>query len=90
MQILSVIAHFHNFARTDMEYGAQCLFEVYLGGIGSLESVPGILYCLKNTGSVGPVRQIGLSYRPARLHSLAELIPGLLNCLQILTQSRYF
>ncbi len=66
MQILSVIAHFHDFVRTNMQYGAQCQFEVYLGGIGSLESVPWILYCLKNTGSGGPVRQIGLStYRPA-------------------------
>jgi hypothetical protein len=69
MQILSVIAHFHNFVRTDMKYGTQCQFEVYLGGIASLESIPGILYCLKNTGSVGSVRQMGLSNRPARLHS---------------------
>ncbi len=31
----------------------------------------------------GPVRQIGLSYRAARLHRLAESIPGLLISLRI-------
>ncbi len=33
--------------------------------------------------SCGPVLQIGLSYRPTRLHRLAESIPGLLKRLQI-------
>jgi hypothetical protein len=30
-----------------------------------------------------PVRQPILTYRHARLHRLTDLIPGLLNCLQI-------
>ncbi len=35
----------------------------------------------------GPVRQPDLLYRLARLHRLAESIPGLLKCLQIRAQA---
>jgi hypothetical protein len=37
----------------------------------------------------GPVRQPYLTYKPARLYSLAESIPGILKCLQIRAQFRY-
>ncbi len=52
-------------------------YDIYgcLTGPPGWESIPGLLKRFTNTGSGGPIRQIRLSYRPARL---GESIPCLL------------
>jgi hypothetical protein len=69
----------------------------WVGGIDTLESIPGPIKRLQTPEPVfvellrspridsqpgGPVRQPYLTYRPARLHRLAESIPGLFKRLQ--------